>query len=253
MPDCLVLASAVVSISGPRPDNQDVGIAGVRIIAVADGVGGHVGGQVAARLVADEVSGADGDLAAAVAGANGRISAAIGERPELAGMATTLTAAQLTGEELVVAHIGDTRAYLLHDGHLAQLTHDQTVVQSLIDDGLITPEAARTHPLRSLVLGSLHGADDDLAALVTTHHPVVPGDRVLLCSDGLCGVVPTATLERLLQADSRPAAAVTRLVRAALAAGTQDNVTAVVADVQTAVPDQGGVRAGTTRPFTFVA
>lgn len=253
MPDCLVLASAVVSISGPRPDNQDVGIAGERVIAVADGVGGHVGGQVAARLVADEVSRADGDLAAAVAGANGRISAEIARRPELAGMATTLTAALLAGDHLVIAHIGDTRAYLLHEGRLELLTHDQTVVQSLIDDGLITPEAARTHPLRSLVLGSLHGADDDLASLVTTQHPVVPGDRVLVCSDGLSGVVPTETLERLLQVDGRPAAAVTRVVRAALAAGTQDNVTAVVADVQAAAPAPAGQRAGTTRPFTFVA
>lgn len=253
MPDCLVLASAVVSISGPRPDNQDVGIAGERVIAVADGVGGHVGGQVAARLVADEVSRADGDLAAAVAGANGRLSAEIARRPELAGMATTLTAALLTGDHLVIAHIGDTRAYLLHEGRLERLTHDQTVVQSLIDDGLITPEAARTHPLRSLVLGSLHGADDDLASLVTTQHPVVPGDRVLVCSDGLSGVVPTETLERLLQVDGRPAAAVTRVVRAALAAGTQDNVTAVVADVQAAAPAPAGQRAGTTRPFTFVA
>jgi PPM family protein phosphatase len=253
MPEGLVLASAVVSISGPRPDNQDVGVAGERVLAVADGVGGHVGGGVAARLVADEVSTSDGDLAAAVARANGRLTAAVDGQPQLAGMATTLTAADLVGDELTIAHVGDSRAYLLHDGCLEQLTHDQTVVQSLVDQGLITPEAALTHPLRSLVLGSLHGADDDLAHLVTTRHRVAAGNRVLVCSDGLSGVVPAETLARLLQADSRPAAAATRLVRAALAAGTQDNVTAVVADVQAAAPAQAYLKAGTTRPFTFVA
>jgi protein phosphatase len=167
-------------------------------------------------------------------------------------MATTLTAAALMGDELVVAHVGDTRAYLLHEGRLEQLTHDQTVVQSLVDDGLLTPEAARTHPLRSHVLGSLHGADDDLDHLVTIRRPVVAGDRILVCSDGLSGVVPGETLERLLQRDSRPAAAATRLVRAALAAGTHDNVTAVVADVHVAAPAQA-YRAGATCPVTFVA
>lgn len=253
MPEGLVLTSAVVSISGPRPDNQDVGVAGERVLAVADGVGGHAGGQVAARLVADEVTTNDGDLAAAVTRANSRLGAAARGDPRLAGMATTLTAAALEGDELVVAHVGDTRAYLLHDGRLDQLTHDQTVVQSLVDDGLITAEAALTHPLRSHVLGSLHGADDDLAHLVTSRHPVTAGDRVLVCSDGLSGVVPAETLERLLQLDSLPAAAATRLVRAALAAGTHDNVTAVVADVQDTAPAQAHLKAGATQPFTFVA
>jgi serine/threonine protein phosphatase PrpC len=253
MPEDLVLESAVVSISGPRPENQDVGVAGQRVLAVADGVGGHVAGEVAARLVADVLSADEGNVAAGVARANERLGAAVVADPRLTGMATTLTAAELVGEELVVAHVGDSRAYLLHDGQLQQLTHDQTVVQSLVDAGVITPDEARTHPLRSIVLGALRGADDDLAHLETSSHPVEAGDRVLVCSDGLSGVVPPETLARLLASDRRPAAAATRLVRAALAAGTHDNVTAVVADVLVLAPVQAHLKAGTTRPFTFVA
>jgi protein phosphatase len=234
-PDCVAdlrLDAAVVSIPGPRADNQDAAVAGPRLLAVADGVGGNAGGALASSLVIEALAtAAPGNLRAAVAEAGTRLTRAVAADPRLARMATTLTAAELVGTELVLAHLGDSRAYLLRDGRLEQLTRDQTFVQSLVDAGIITPEQARTHPLRAVVLGALHGAEDDLADLVVTSVPVRAGDRVLLCSDGLSGVVPPETLGRILAEEGRPATAATRLVRAALAASTSDNVTAVVADV----------------------
>ncbi len=239
-PDDLVLETALVSITGPRPENQDAGIARPTLLAVADGVAGNVGGAIAATLIVDALSeeaqrpgaGSPGErLAGAVGAANGRLGRAVADSPGLAHMATTLTAVALAGHHLVVAHIGDSRAYLLSDGRLEQLTSDQTVVQSLVDAGVITTAQAHTHPFRSILLGALRGADEDLEHLVVTSRPVRPGDRVLVCSDGLSGVVGPEILERVLREEPRPGDAATRLVRDALAAGTRDNVTAVVADV----------------------
>ena len=241
----LVLDPAIVSISGPRPANEDAGFAGRHLVAVADGVGGNVGGEVAARLAVEAVSADLGDLAAGVARANGELGAAVATEPRLAGMATTLTAAELVGHELVVAHVGDSRAYLLHAGVLQQLTHDQTFVQSLVDAGVISAEQARRHPLRSVVLAALRGTDEDLAHIETTTRSVEAGDRVLVCSDGLSGVVPAETLAKVLEEERVPAEAATRLVRAALAAGTHDNVTAVVADVQLTAPAQARLTSST--------
>jgi protein phosphatase len=230
-PPVLRLDAAVVSIAGPRPDNQDAAVAGARLLAVADGVGGNVGGAVAAALAVQAVSAGGDDVAAGVATANERIAGAVADDPGLSGMATTLTAALLVGSELAVAHIGDSRAYLFREGRLRQLTHDQTLVQALLDAGVVDEEQARRHPLRSVVLGALHGRDEDLAHLVVDAHAVRSGDRLLLCSDGLSGVVAPEVLARVLAEEPVPAAAATRLVRDALAAGTQDNVTAVVAHV----------------------
>jgi protein phosphatase len=252
-PEQLVLDPALVSIRGPRPGNEDVGFAGRHLVAVADGVGGNVGGEVAARLAVDALSADAGDVAAGVARANRRLAEKVSTEPGLAGMATTLTAVELVGDEIVVAHVGDSRAYLLHDGRLRQLTHDQTFVQSLVDAGVINAEQARTHPFRSIVVGSLHGADGDLAHLETTRCPVEPGDRLLVCSDGLSSVVPPETLTRVLVEEPLPAAAATRLVRDALAAGTHDNVTAVVADVGLSAPSQVHLRAVAPGPRTVAA
>jgi PPM family protein phosphatase len=236
----LRLDAALVSITGPRPDNQDAGFAGAALLAVADGVGGDVGGAVASTLVVDvlravvEQPGAVvpvDRLRDAVASASAQLRLAVATNPGLDGMATTLTAVVLTGHRLAVAHVGDSRAYLLRDGRLRQLTSDQTVVQALVDAGVVTVDQARTHPLRSVLLGALHGRDDDMQHLVTTTEPARPGDRLLVCSDGLSGVVGHDLLERILAAEDRPSTATSRLVRAALAAGTHDNVTAVVADV----------------------
>jgi protein phosphatase len=241
----LCFAPALVSIKGPRAENEDAGTAGPSLLVVADGVGGNVGGGIAASLVVEVVRAAveqqaselPGDrLVPGVVAANGRLHTAVAANPGLAGMATTLTAAALAGSTVTVAHVGDSRAYLLRSGRLLQLTHDQTVVQSLVDAGLVGEDHARTHPLRSVLLAALHGADDDPQHLEVTSHDALPGDRLLLCSDGLSGAVGPDLLERVLVEEALPAAAATRLVRAALAAGTHDNVTVVVADVVPAVP-----------------
>ena len=242
-PGDLVLDSALLSIKGPRPENEDAGFAGPHLVAVADGVGGNVGGAVASSLVVDVLTDTapwslpgplDDRLAEAVLAANAALGRAAAATPGLAGMATTLTAVALVGALLVVAHVGDSRAYLLREGRLQQLTKDQTVVQSLVDSGLVPPGRAHTHPLRSVLLGALHGADDDARHLAVSSCPARPGDRVLVCSDGLSGVVERAMLERVLTEQRRPAEAATRLVRAALAGGTHDNVTVTVADVRPA-------------------
>jgi protein phosphatase len=245
----LVLDAAATSITGPRPDNQDAGIAAPNLLAVADGVGGNVGGAQAAALVVEELArsrgsvpddAADGGLGAAVAAANAALSAAVAAEPRLTSMATTLTAAALARDgRLVVAHIGDCRAYLLRDRELTLLTHDHTLVQTMVDAGSITAAEARSHPMRSLLLAALHGRPDDIPAVVLTAHEVRPGDRLLVCSDGVTGAVDPATLFVVLAEESRPADAVNRLLRAALAGSTRDNATAAVADV---------VPAGSTRP-----
>lgn len=244
-PDELRLDAAAVSIAGPRRENQDAAATGRRLLVVADGVGGTAGGAVAAALAVAAVSTAEDDLAAGFAAANTRLAGAVAADPQLAGMATTLTAVALAGSRLTVAHVGDSRAYLFRDGRLRQLTHDQTLVQSLVDARFIDLEQARAHPLRSVVLGALHGRDDDLAHIQVAQHDVRPGDRILLCSDGLSGVVAAEVLARVLAEEPVPTAAATRLVRDALAAGTHDNVTAVVADVAAlTAPAHTGCSAG---------
>jgi protein phosphatase len=241
----LGFAPALVSIQGPRPENEDAGFTGPSLLVVADGVGGNVGGAVASSLAVEVVRAAfeqprpeppGGRLVPAVVAANDRLGSAVAAHPGLAGMATTLTAAAITGSRVTVAHVGDSRAYLLRGGRLQQLTHDQTVVQSLVDAGVVGEQQARTHPLRSVLLAALHGAPDDPQHVEVIRSDALPGDRLLLCSDGLSGAVDAAVLERVLVEEALPAAAATRLVRAALAAGTHDNVTVVVADVVPAAP-----------------
>jgi protein phosphatase len=235
----LAFDAAVLSIRGPRPENQDAATADRLLVAVADGVAGHAGGALAANRAVETVAAATAagiDLPAAVGAANRRLADALAADPRLAGMAATLTAVALDGTDLVVAHLGDSRAYLLRGGVLRQLTRDQTVVQALLDEGLIDAEQGRTHPLRSVVLGALHGKEGDLADLAVDRFAARAGDRLLLCSDGLSGVVGPDDLARVLLAERLPADAATRLVRAALAAGTHDNVTAVVADVAGPAP-----------------
>lgn len=245
-PDNFRLEAACLSVTGPRPDNQDAVFAGPTLLVVADGVGGNVGGALASALAVDTVrdSVPDGVTASpeaclrqAVEAANVRLGQTAAAGPGLAGMATTLTAVALSGGRLAVAHVGDTRAYLVRDGRLRRLTRDQTVVQSLVDAGVVDLEQARTHPLRSVLIGALHGADGDTVHLETSTVDARPGDRLLVCSDGLSGVVEPELLERILVEEAGPAAAAQRLVRAALAAGTHDNVTAAVADVRPAARD----------------
>lgn len=257
----LVLDAAAGSIPGPRSENQDAGCAGPDLLAVADGVAGNAGGAVAAALVVDAFAAAfggqpqnnaDAALRCAVEAANACLGTAADRAPALSGMATTLTAVALDRSgRLVVGHVGDARAYLLCAGELVPLTRDHTFVQRLVDGGMITAAEARSHPLRSIVLGTLHGRPTDPALVEWSAHEVRPGNRVLICSDGLSGVVAPETLRDILAGEPSPPAAVSRALEAALAAGTTDNVTAVVADVTVAgsVPPAAAVRVGAMPEF----
>lgn len=219
-----------------RASNQDAVFAGNTLLVVADGMGGHAAGDMASRLVVNAFVPLDqrdpgGDLVRALAKAtregNRSISAVVHENPELDGMGTTVTALLFDGGRLGMAHVGDSRAYLYRDGVLHQLTHDDTFVQSLIDDGRITQEEASHHPQRSLLLRALNGTDVDPALTI---REVDVGDRYLICSDGLSGVVSAEVIAESLAIED-PAAAADQLVHLALVGGGPDNVTVIVADV----------------------
>ncbi len=222
-----------------REGNEDAAYAGPRLLAVADGMGGHAAGEVAATvaitsMAAELDSGQPaGDmlkaLAAAVAAANARLQEMILANPAVEGMGTTLTALLWNDGQAAVCHIGDSRGYLLRDGELYQITHDHTLVQSLVDEGRISADDVSTHPQRSLLLRALDGrtaAEPDLSV-----HDGRPGDRYLLCSDGLSGVVSDETLREVLAATEDPEVAARQLIELAIEGGGPDNITCIVADV----------------------
>jgi serine/threonine protein phosphatase PrpC len=239
-----VLDAAAVSHTGPRPDNQDSACAGPLLIAIADGVGGNVGGAVASSLVATWMaplagwSGADGapDPVRVVASANERIRAAYTVRPRLRTMATTLTAIRADADGVHLLHIGDSRGYVLREGLLHQVSTDHTLVQALIDAGSLTPAEAKVHPQRSAVYAAMHGADDDVAALDVIRLDVRPGDRLMVCSDGLSDVLAPERIADLLAAGGTPTETARALRDAALLSPV-DNTTVVVADVHEETPE----------------
>jgi PPM family protein phosphatase len=235
----LVLRYAVRSDVGLlREGNEDSAYAGPRLLAVADGMGGHAAGEVASSLTIASMAELDagqppGDmlaaLAAAVAAANARLQDQIVANPAVEGMGTTLTALLWDDGHAAVCHIGDSRGYLLRAGELYQITHDHTLVQSLVDEGRISAADVATHPQRSLLLRALDGrsaAEPDLSV-----HDALPGDRYLLCSDGLSGVVADEILRDTLEAVDDPDAATRELIELAIAGGGPDNITCIVADV----------------------
>jgi protein phosphatase len=221
-----------------REGNEDSGYAGPTLLLVADGMGGHAAGELASAIAVATVADIDvhppqpGEELNALGDSIGDVGDAIAEvidaEPELTGMGTTITGLYWLGQRLAVVHVGDSRAYLLRDGDLAQITHDHTYVQTLIDAGRITEEEAAFHPRRSLILRALDGMNPVEADL--SLREAKAGDRYLLCSDGLSGVVPTAEIAALLS-EGDPTGAVTRLVEKALERGAPDNVTVIVADV----------------------
>ena len=229
-----------------RKDNQDSGYAGPHLLAVADGMGGHAGGDIASATVITELVEMDHDsltaaeasaqLGRAITSANEEIARTFADNPDLEGMGTTVTALMRARNKLILAHIGDSRAYLLREGRLTQVTKDHSFVQTLIDEGRITEEEASTHPQRSVVTRVLTGDDGDEPDLGAREARA--GDRYLLCSDGLSGFVAIDTIEEILTAGTPPGRAADDLVSLALRAGAPDNVTVVVADVvdSTAVP-----------------
>jgi serine/threonine protein phosphatase PrpC len=231
--------SAISDVGRVRKDNQDSGYAGPWLLAVADGVGGAARGDVASSTAIQELRTLDqppGEtdlldrITEAMHEAHVRIGRLVDEDPALNGTSTTATVALFDGARVGIGHVGDSRAYLFRDGELSQLTTDHTFVQSLIDEGRITDEEARVHPHRNLILKALdgiHEAEPDLFML-----ELVPGDRLLLCSDGASGVLDDGRLADVLSMGTPDYAAV-ELVRASLAAESSDNVTCIVADVVT--------------------
>ncbi len=221
-----------------REGNEDSAYAGPHLLAVADGMGGHAAGEVASAATITTIAPLDAEdpgpdlvsaIADAVATANLRLQELIISDPAIEGMGTTLTALLWSEGYAALCHIGDSRAYLLRDGQFVQITHDHTLVQSLVDEGKITEDDVATHPHRSLLLRALDGrtiAEPDLVPLET-----YPGDRYLLCSDGLSGVVTEQTLHQTLASVRDPDKAALRLVELAIKGGGPDNITCIVADV----------------------
>lgn len=233
----LVLRYAARSDRGlVRANNEDSVYAGARLLALADGMGGHAAGEVASQLVIAALAHLDDDepggdllsqLNAAVHEGNSAIAAHVEADPDLEGMGTTLTAILFAGNRLGLVHVGDSRGYLLRDGELTQITKDDTFVQTLVDEGRITADEAHSHPQRSLIMRALTGHEVEPTLTVREAHA---GDRYLLCSDGLSDPVSFDTIQEALQiADVTESA--DRLIEMALRGGGPDNVTVVVADV----------------------
>jgi PPM family protein phosphatase len=221
-----------------REGNEDSAYAGPHLLAIADGMGGHAAGEVASSVAIAAIAGLDeavpierplDALASAVAAASSTMHEMSVEDPSVTGMGTTLTALLWDGASVAVCHIGDSRAYLLRDGDLQQITHDHTFVQSMVDDGRLSPAQAATDPRRSLVMRALQSGTDaepDLSVL-----QAMTGDRYLLCSDGLSDVVTGETLRDTLTRVTDRNQAVEQLVNLALRGGGPDNITCIVADV----------------------
>ena len=224
-----------------REGNEDSVYAGPRVLAVADGMGGHAAGEVASAVAIAALAPLDEDapgsdlldvLRERAVAANDHLRDMVHGDQALDGMGTTLTAFLFAGSRLGMIHIGDSRAYLLRDGALTQITHDHTLVQALVDEGRISEEEASSHPQRSLITRALDGRsgiEPDLSV-----REARTGDRYLLCTDGLTG--PVGRLETLQEAleIADPQAACDRLVQLALRGGGPDNVTVIVADVVSA-------------------
>ena len=240
-------AAGLTDVGQVRKGNEDAMHVGDSVFAVADGMGGHAAGEVASALALEPIADLDGRvfgddqqarkaLEDAVVEANRVVVEAAEHDDTLHGMGTTLTAALFEGRRLHVAHVGDSRAYLLRQDKVTQLTRDHTFVQQLIDDGTITEAEAATHPHRSVVtraIGTSAQVEIDLETL-----DLASGDAVLLCSDGLSGVVDDDHIAELLTSDLTPEETVTELVEAANEAGGPDNITAVLLTMVSDRPEE---------------
>jgi serine/threonine protein phosphatase PrpC len=237
-----------------RDGNQDSVYAGPRLLAVADGMGGMAAGDVASNIVIGAMAPLDEDvpgdalvdaLRHAVGTANQQLRDTVDANPHLEGMGTTLTAVLFSGSKIGMVHIGDSRAYMLRQGEFAQITKDDTYVQMLVDEGRISAEEASSHPQRSLLTRALDGRDIDPEYSV---RQVLKGDRYLICSDGLSGVVSSETIGDSMKEYADPQQCVERLVQLALRGGGPDNITVVIADatdedILEAAPIVGGAAA----------
>lgn len=228
-----VRVGAASDIGQVREGNEDSFIVQDPLYAVADGMGGHRGGEVASNLALQTIqrlfSAREGSLTEQVQEANRAVFERSQADRDVAGMGTTLTAAELKGGTLQLAHVGDSRAYLFRDGQLHLLTEDHTLVHRMVLEGEITESEAETHPHRSILTRAL-GVD----GAVEVDEGVLDlreGDRLLLCTDGLTGMVDDAQIASVLQEMQDPQEAVDHLVRSANRAGGIDNITAVILDV----------------------
>jgi protein phosphatase len=222
-----------------RSENQDSGYAGPRLLAMADGMGGHAGGDIASSTVIGALVDLDCEalgsaeasraLLQRIAAANDELADRVKADPSLHGMGTTLIAILRSQNKLVLAHIGDSRAFLARDGTLTQITKDHSFVQSLVDDGRITADEAIGHPQRSLVTRVLTGQEDDEPDVTVREARI--GDRYLIASDGLTDYVAADTIADIMTAGQAPGPTADRLVDLALKAGAPDNVTIVIGDV----------------------
>lgn len=249
----LTLVTALRSVAGEhRPGNQDSAGCARAWAFVADGVGGNAGGDVASGTVvhrlADLLAGVDPaalpaeGLRDVVAAANADLALGVRARPELAGMATTLTGVVCGDDELRLVHVGDSRAYLLRDGAGRRVSRDDSLVQLLVEAGLIDPADAFAHPRRNVIVHCLAGRPTDPAHVTVQAVPARPGDRWLLASDGLTDFVPEADVLGLLGAHPDPEQVADALVAAALHADARDNVTVAVVDVVRGAGGAAGVR-----------
>lgn len=236
--------SAVASHVGMvRSNNQDSGYAGDQLFLVADGMGGHAGGDVASALVTKDIAKLDAPqqhspaqvastLKRALQTSNQMLRSTVLDHPELAGLGTTFVGFFTVGDQLALAHIGDSRLYLLRDNEMRQITKDHTFVQRLVDSGRITEEEAKFHPRRSVlmrVLGDVETAPEIDTEVLDSR----PGDVWLLCSDGLCGYVEDDEIEKILRRRDSLEGAVDALIDKSLAHGAPDNVTVVLVETVT--------------------
>lgn len=246
MPTLRLNYVALTDVGLRRSNNQDSGYASNHLLALADGMGGAAGGDVASSTTLNIIRRLDRDLddedaqealIDVVAAANVRLGELVRDYPAVEGMGTTLDAFVWDGTKFATAHIGDSRVYLLRDGELSQVTTDHTFVQSLVDEGKITPEEARVHPHRSLLLRAMLGRDDNAADF--DWFEAQEGDRILLCSDGLSDMADRDDIEAALGSETIDMAA-TELIRLALEGGGYDNITVVIGELVDAdtVPDE---------------
>ena len=239
------LAAAISHVGRIRTENQDSGYAGARLCFVADGMGGHAGGDVASAIVTRRAREADRDydtaeeaaqaLAQALREGNDALQQAMVEHPELSGMGTTGSGIIRVGDKMAIAHIGDSRIYRYRVGALEQVSTDHTFVQKLVDAGRITREEAEHHPRRNVVMRVLGNVETD-PEIDLRVEDALPGDRWLVCSDGLSSYVDEERIRAILAQGLDTPSTVQRLVNESLSRGAPDNVTVVLCDIDERLP-----------------
>lgn len=259
-----VLSAAASHVGKVRASNQDSGYVGNHLYVVADGMGGHAGGDVASAIAVRHlqeqdhsyasVEAARDELYHAILDAGKALTEAVSEHPELTGMGTTVSAMIRVGNQMVIAHIGDSRIYRLRHGVLEQITADHTFVQRLVDSGRITPEEAAVHPRRSVLMRVL--GDVDVDPEIDTHVvEIEPDDRWLVCSDGLSGYVSEREIAEILISVDNLEDACEKLILASLAEGAPDNVTCValhaLEGVPTSPPRESMLVGSAANPLTY--